>query len=62
MGRIILVFEILEKSEIRVKTRDYESRHQELSDAMEKAINWLASQPIGTEVIITEKTIIIRTK
>jgi len=56
-----LVFEILEKSEIKVRTRDYESRHQELSDAMEKAINWLASQPVGTEVIITEKTIIIRT-
>jgi len=56
-----LVFEILEKSEIKVHTRDYESKHQELGDAMEKAINWLASQPVGTEVIITEKTIIIRT-
>lgn len=56
-----MVFEILEKSEIKVHTRDYESKHQELGDAMEKAINWLASQPVGTEVIITEKTIIIRT-
>jgi DNA integrity scanning protein DisA with diadenylate cyclase activity len=56
-----LVFKILEKSEIKVKTIDYESKHQELGDAMEKAINWLASQPVGTEVIITEKTIIIRT-
>jgi hypothetical protein len=61
MGSMVLVFEILEKSEIKVRTKDFESRHQQFSDAMEKAINWLASQPIGTEVIITERTIIIRT-
>ncbi len=48
-----MVFEVEERSWIKVKTKDYEKEHRELSDAMEKAINWLATQPIGTEVTVT---------
>ncbi|MCW3985228.1 MAG: hypothetical protein NWE91_02310 [Candidatus Bathyarchaeota archaeon] len=56
-----MVFEIEERSWIKVKTKDYEKDHRELSDAMEKAINWLATQPIGTEVTVSEITVIKRT-
>jgi hypothetical protein len=45
----------------KVKTKDYEKDHREVSDAMEKAINWLATQPVGTEVTVTEITMIKRT-
>jgi len=55
-----MVFEMEERSWIKAKARDYERDHRELSDAMEKAINWLATQPVGTEVTITETTVIKR--
>jgi len=58
---VSVVFQVKEESHIRVKTRDYEKEHRELSDAMEKAINWLATQPVGTEVIVIETTVIRRT-
>lgn len=54
-------FQVEERSWIKVKTTDYEKDHRELSDAMEKAINWLATQPIGTEVTVSEITVIKRT-
>lgn len=56
-----MVFEVEERSRIKVKAKEYERDHRELSDAMEKAINWLATQPIGTEVTVTETTVIKRT-
>jgi len=56
-----MVFQIEEKSWIKVHTKGYEKDHREISDAMEKAINWLATQPVGTEVTVTEITAIRRT-
>lgn len=56
-----MVFQVEERSWIKVKRKGYEKDHRELSDAMEKAINWLAAQPIGTEVTVTEITVIKRT-
>lgn len=55
-----MVFEVEERSWIKVTARNYERDHRELSDAMEKAINWLATQPVGTEVTIIETTRITR--
>ena len=53
-------FEIEERSSIKAQGNDYYKEHRELSDAMEKAINWLANQPVGTKVTITETTTIKR--
>lgn len=33
-----MIFEIEERGWVKVKTKDYEKDHRELSDAMEKAI------------------------
>ena len=55
-----MTFKVKERSWIKVKIKDTETDHRELSDAMEKAVNWLASQPIGTEVTITEITVVKR--
>lgn len=49
-------FSVEERSWIEAKGPNYSERHTQLSDAMEKAINWLATKPIGTEVTITETT------
>lgn len=56
-----MVFEVEERSWIKMKAKDYDKDHREISDAMEKAINYLATQPVGTEVTVTEVTVIKRT-
>jgi len=56
-----MVFEIEERSSITVKGNGYEREHREITDAMETAINWLATQPVGTEVAVIEATAIKRT-
>jgi len=56
-----MVFEVEERSSITVKGNGYEKEHREITDAMEKAINWLATQPVGTEVAVIEATVIKRT-
>jgi DNA integrity scanning protein DisA with diadenylate cyclase activity len=54
-------FRIEERSSIKVQGKGYEKEHREITDAMEKAINWLATQPVGTEVVVAEATLIKRT-
>jgi len=49
-------FKVKETSSIRAEGPNYGSDHDQLSDAMEHAINWLATKPINTEVKITETT------
>lgn len=56
-----MVFEIEEKSSINATGPGYSKTHDQLSDAMEKAVNWLATRPVGTEVIVRETTTIKRT-
>ena len=55
-----MVFEIEETSSITARGDGYSRTHDQLSDAMEKAINWLATQPVGKEVTITETTTVKR--
>jgi hypothetical protein len=54
-------FEINETSRIKVKKGNIETEHREITDAMQDAINWLATQTIRTQVIITETTTVTRT-
>ena len=55
-------FKIDEKSKIKVKKGNLpETEHREITDAMQEAVNWLATQGTGTQVIITETTIVTRT-
>ena len=56
-----MVFEVKETSSITASGNGYSRTHDQLSDAMEKAINWLANQPVGKEVTITETTTVKRT-
>lgn len=53
-------FEIEEKSSIKATGPNYFKEHDQLSDAMEKAINWLANKSVGTKVTIVETTTIER--
>jgi hypothetical protein len=55
-----LVFKVKEISSITVKGNGYERAHREITDAMEKTINWLANQPVGTKVSVLEATVIKR--
>jgi len=55
-----VTFEIEEKSHIAAKGTGYYKEHNQLSDAMVKAANWLASQPVGAVVTITETTTITK--
>lgn len=54
-------FEISETSRIKVKKGNIETEHREITDAMQDAVNWLATQTIRTQVIITETTTVTRT-
>jgi len=55
-------FQIDEKSVITIKKGDLpETQHREITDAMQNAVNWLASQQVGTKVIIIEKTTVTKT-
>ena len=56
-----MVFEVKETSSITATGVGYSETHDQLSDAMEKAINWLANQPVGRKVTITETTTVERT-
>jgi len=51
---------VKEISSITVKGNGYERAHREITDAMEKTINWLANQPVGTKVSVLEATVIKR--
>jgi len=53
-------FTIEETSSIKASGPNYYKEHRQLSDAMEKAINWLANQTNGTKVTIVETTIVIK--
>jgi hypothetical protein len=53
-------FEIEETSSIKAEGPNYYKEHRQLSDAMQHAINWLATKPINTKVTITEKTEVTR--
>jgi DNA integrity scanning protein DisA with diadenylate cyclase activity len=55
-----MVFRIEETSHVEARGENYSERHNQLSDAMQKAINWLANKPVGTKVTITEITIVER--
>lgn len=57
-----MTFKISERSEIEVKKNGYPSeKHNQLSDAMEVAVNWLADRPVGETVIIIETTTVKKT-
>lgn len=56
-----MVFKVSERSWIDATGPGYSERHNQLSDAMEKAINWLATKPVGTKVTIKETTEVTRT-
>ncbi|MCJ7425353.1 hypothetical protein MUP01_13975 [Candidatus Bathyarchaeota archaeon] len=56
-----MTFQISEKSKIIARGNGYSKEHDQLSDAMEKAINWLAGQSVGIEVTITETTTVKKT-
>jgi hypothetical protein len=53
-------FEIEETSSIKAEGPNYYKEHNQLSDAMEHAINWLANKSVGTKVTITETTTVKR--
>jgi len=53
-------FTVKETSSITATGVGYSKTHAQLSDAMEKAINWLATKPVGTKVTITETTTVER--
>lgn len=55
-------FEIKETSHITLETKYNTSTHTQMTDAMENAIKWLALEPVGSEVIITEKVTVKRIK
>jgi hypothetical protein len=55
-----MVFKVKETSSIEAKGDGYWEKHNELSDAMEKAINWLANKSVGTKVTIIETTTVER--
>jgi hypothetical protein len=57
-----VVFKIKEISSIVATGNGYSEKSMELSDAMEKAINWLANKPVATKVIVVETTTIERTE
>lgn len=57
-----MVFKIKETSSILATGNGYSEKHMELSDAMQKAINWLANKPVGTKVTIVETTEVERTE
>lgn len=48
----MLPFRIKEKSRTSVSGAGYSGRHREISDAFEGAVNHLATQPVGTKMII----------
>lgn len=52
--------EIRETSSIKARGNGYSDDHRQISDAMEKAINWLVNQPVRTKVTIIETTEIER--
>ena len=55
-----MVFKVKETSSIDATGPGYSDTHSQLSDAMEKAINWLANKSVGTEVTIRETTVVKR--
>ena len=55
-GELEMVFKVKETSYI---TRNG-AVHREITDAMEAAINWLATQPVGTKQTITERITVER--
>jgi len=60
MRVIDMVFSVEETSSIIAKGPNYYKEHRQLSDAMQHAINWLATKPINTKVTITEETKVTR--
>jgi len=56
-----MTFQISERSKIVARGDGYYKEHNELSDAMEKVVNWLAGQPVNTVVTITETTTVTKT-
>jgi len=55
-----MVFKVKETSRIEATGPNYSRTHDQLSDAMEAAINWLATQQVGTIVTIKETTTVER--
>jgi len=51
---------ISETSFIKARGNGYSSDHRQITDAMEKAINWLVNQPVRTKVTVVETTEIER--